>query len=118
MSLAKYTNELSQVSRLLKAARAMIADEVTVQKLDTLLQACLHPDGIEQGTLLEKAKLSRSATSKNVADLSKITSRKTPGPDLLESVIDPMNRVIRTIRVTPNGEREVLRALEAAFGPK
>jgi DNA-binding MarR family transcriptional regulator len=118
MSLTKYTTEMARVSKFLKEARLLIGDTVTAQKLDTLLQVALNPDGIPQGDVMTKASLERSAVSKNIADLSKLTQKKEKGPDLIESVIDPMVRTTRTIRVTPSGERKILKALEASFGKK
>lgn len=118
MSLATYTTELIKISRFLKEARKLVADDVTVQKLDTLVQVMLQPDGIPQSEILDKADLSRAAGSKNVADLTSITSRKKPGPNLVESVIDPLNRTSRTIRMTASGERKAVEALKNSFGGK
>lgn len=118
MRLSAYTTDLIKVSRFLKEARELIADDVTVQKLDTLVQVLLQPDGIPQADILLKANLTRTAASKNVADLSSITSRKKAGPNLVESVIDPLNRTSRTIRMTPTGEKKAVAVLKKAFGGK
>jgi DNA-binding MarR family transcriptional regulator len=118
MSLTKYQRELQATSRFLKMMREVVDDSLTVQKLDTLLTVAMRPDGIEQSQLMMAAKLSRSGTSKNVTDLTKLTSKHEQGPDLVESLIDPMNRVGRTIKLTRRGESQLLKAFEASFGGK
>jgi DNA-binding MarR family transcriptional regulator len=118
MNLTKYQRELQAMSRFLKCMREVVDDAITVQKLDTLLTVALRPDGIEQQNLMMAAKLSRSGTSKNVTDLTKLTSKHEQGPDLVESLIDPMNRVGRTVKLTRRGESQLLKSLVASFGEK
>lgn len=92
-----------RLSRFLRKVRET-DPELTVQKLQILVEVMMNP-GIEQQSLILKVDQTRSAVSKNLADWSEITSRKKPGPGLIESRIDPRNRVIRTIHPTSEGRK-------------
>jgi len=91
--------------RLLKEVRAQIDNEMSVQKLQILMCCLSSPDGIDQQRLFQEMDQSRSAVSKNIADLTAFTSKKLPGPALLVSIPDPMNLTTRIIRVTPKGRQ-------------
>ena len=96
----------------LSFARSEIGRDVTVQRLLILLAAYRH-EGVSQRELLAFLDMtSIAALSRNLADLSAMTSRKTPGPGLLEQRIDPGNLRVRRIFLTERGKRVVRRFLE------
>lgn len=96
--------EASKLAGVLQRARQLINPDLTVQQL--MLLALVFDSGvygIDQGSLVMNHGVSRSNVSKIVADLSALTSRKTQGPGLLESRIDPADLRIRVIVCTPKG---------------
>ncbi len=86
---------------------------MTAQRLMILLCVALN-EGLSQRELLQRLELtSITALSRNIADLSALTSRKTPGPGLLELRSDPMNLRIKRVHLTPRGRKFVERWLGA-----
>jgi DNA-binding MarR family transcriptional regulator len=74
-------------------------------------------EGLSQRELLDTvAGCSITALSRNLADLSRLTSRKRPGPGLVESRPDPMNLRLRRVYMTPKGRRLVDRLERALSG--
>ena len=118
MGLPAYSSELRALSKMLKFARANVSDKMTVQQLDTLITISLEPEGIDQANLVKRADLSRSGASKNIADLTALTSRHKPGPGLVESLIDPFNRSTRSIKLTMKGTAVLLEGLILSYGDK
>ena len=105
---------LSQLGTALNFARRRISPDVTAQRLAILL--CVYfNEGLSQRELLEKLEAtSVTALSRNLADLSALTTRKSPGPDLLELRSDPMNLRIKRVYLTPKG-RDLLVDWVSAF---
>jgi len=90
--------------RTLNASRTLVRDDLTVQALMTLLAAAEGgASGVEMETLCRRANLKPSAASKNVADLTNLTSKKRRGPGLVTCVPDPMNLRTRVVTLTPAG---------------
>lgn len=100
----------SSLDRKMRFARAQLGPDTTLQRLLILLNVSLH-EGLSQKELLARLDAtSITALSRNLADLSAWTSRKQPGPGLLELRLDPMNLRRKTVHLTPRG-RELLAAL-------
>lgn len=98
---------LQQLDRIMRRARSELGAEITIQRLLILVNVCLH-EGLSQSELLKKLdSTSITALSRNLADLSAWTSRKQPGPGLLELRVDPMNLRRKTIHLTAKGRRLV-----------
>ena len=89
--------------KLLELIRKEVDGEMSLQKLQVLLTALANPTGIDQSTLLKRVDQSRAAVSKNVADLSLLTSKKEVGVGLIRSDADPMNLSTRIITPTAKG---------------
>jgi len=91
------------LDRKMRFARAQLGPDTTLQRLLILLNVSLH-EGLSQKELLARLDAtSITALSRNLADLSAWTSRKQPGPGLLELRVDPMNLRRKTIHLTPRG---------------
>jgi len=102
--------EFNRLDRQMRFARAQLGPDTTLQRLLILLNVSLR-EGISQKELLACLDAtSITALSRNLADLSAWTSRKQPGPGLLELRVDPMNLRRKTIHLTVRG-RELLAAL-------
>jgi DNA-binding MarR family transcriptional regulator len=100
---------LHRIDRLLREARHALGADVTVQRLLILLNVYLN-EGLSQTELLRQLDgTSVTALSRNLADLSAWTSRKRPGPDLLELRTDPMNLRRKTVHLTETGRALVER---------
>jgi len=100
----------TSLDRKVRFARARLGPDTTLQRLLILLNVSLH-EGLSQKELLARLDAtSITALSRNLADLSAWTSRKQPGPGLLELRVDPMNLRRKTIHLTVRG-RELLAAL-------
>ncbi|NNC77239.1 MAG: hypothetical protein HKN77_04700 [Woeseiaceae bacterium] len=108
--------EIEQLHRLeagLRFARAELTADVTAQRLLILL--CVYfNQGMSQRELLTKLdSTSITALSRNLADLSAWTTRKTDGPNLIELRPEPMNLRIKRVYLTDKGEQFVRRWLAA-----
>ena len=76
----------------------------------------LH-EGLSQRELLNHLEsTSITALSRNIADLSALTTRKAPGPGLLELRTDPMNLRVRRVYLTRRGARLVSEIEKALAG--
>ncbi len=74
-------------------------------------------EGLSQRELLEFLDAtSITALSRNLADLSELTTKKTPGPGLLEQRVDPSNLRIKRVFLTPKGKRFMKEWLDTAGG--
>lgn len=108
--------ELLRFERLLRSARAELGPDVTLQRVLILLNVFLN-EGLSQSELLRVLDAtSPAALSRNLADLSAWTSRKQPGPGLLELRPDPMNLRRKSIHLTEAGRRLVARITRPASG--
>lgn len=104
----------ASLDRALRMARRHLGPDVTVQRLLILL-AVHRNEGLSQRELLALLEsTSVTALSRNLADLSERTSRKTPGPGLLELRVDPMNLRRKTVHLTDSGRTVVDDILAAA----
>ena len=101
----------------LKFARARISGDITAQRLLILIAAYRH-EGLSQRELSQHlAATSVTALSRNLADLSTLTTRKQPGPGLLELRLDPMNLRVRRVYLTRAGKsfmRQWLKTMQPA----
>ena len=92
---------LAQLDRTMRYARSRLGADITIQRLLILLNVYLH-EGLSQKELLTQLDAtSVTALSRNLADLSAWTTKKQPGPGLIELRADPMNLRRKTIHLTP-----------------
>ena len=99
------TDYLALLDRALRFARKNLSPDIPAQRL--LLLNAPHFDST-----------SSTALSRNMADLSAMTTRKVPGPDLLELRTDPLNLRIKRVFLTSRGKRFVRRWLAETAGKK
>ncbi|MEJ8567224.1 hypothetical protein [Elongatibacter sediminis] len=105
---------LEQLDRALRFARARLNPDISAQRLLILINVYFN-EGMSQRELLEQLdSTSITALSRNLADLSAFTTRKTTGPGLLELRTDPMNLRIKRVHLTPRG-RKLIRDWVAAI---
>ncbi|MEE4161814.1 MAG: hypothetical protein V2I25_04840 [Woeseiaceae bacterium] len=106
--------ELYALDQALRFARSQLTADVTAQRLLILLCVFFN-QGLSQRELLTKLdSTSITALSRNLADLSSWTTRKTEGPGLIELRNDPMNLRIKRVYLTRKGERFVRKWAQAA----
>ncbi|MBI2399183.1 MAG: hypothetical protein HYV17_15470 [Xanthomonadales bacterium] len=102
------------LAKVLIAVREDIDDDCSVQKLLILMAVAESGSpGTTQQALQERARTGRSNTSKLVADLTHLTYRKKPGPNLIRSTPDPQNLRTRIITLTEKGA-QVLKKVMAS----
>ncbi len=107
---------LRVLDRALRFARAKLSPDITAQRLLILIAVYFH-EGLSQRELLQHLEsTSITALSRNLADLSGRTSRKMPGPELLELRTDPLNLRIKRVYLTRKGKRLMKRWLEVSGG--
>jgi len=105
MSNEAMTLEMTQLESALRFARSKLSADITAQRLLILIGVYFH-EGLSQRELLKFLdSTSITALSRNIADLSALTTKKTPGPGLLELRVDPMNLRVKKIYLTPKGRR-------------
>jgi DNA-binding MarR family transcriptional regulator len=93
------------LDRALHFARKKISTDITAQRLQVLLAVHFH-EGLSQRELLRFLDMtSITALSRNIADLSRMTSRKLKGPGLLELRPDPLNLRVKRVFLTRKGKR-------------
>lgn len=98
---------INQLDLALRYARSHLSADVTAQRLLILLAVYQH-EGLSQRELLRHLEsTSITALSRNIADLSGLTTKKTAGPDLLELRQDPANLRIKRVFMTRKGKRFV-----------
>lgn len=94
---------LVALDRALRFARSRLSPDITAQRLLILIAVYLH-EGLSQRELLHHLdSTSITALSRNIADLSSLTTRKSPGPGLLELRADPMNLRVKRVFLTRRG---------------
>ncbi len=108
------SKQLHALDRALRFARSEISPDITAQRL--LILICVYfNQGMSQRELLTKLdSTSITALSRNLADLSAWTTRKTEGPGLIELRQDPMNLRVKRVFLTSAGNRFMRRWLGAA----
>ena len=105
MAEQKDLDTLSVLDRALRLARARLSPDITAQRLLILLAVYKH-EGFSQRELLQQLdSTSITALSRNLADLSALTTKKSPGPGLLELRVDPLNLRIKRVFLTAKGKR-------------
>lgn len=102
--MLKHTSEYARMVKFLQLVRKHVDEDCTVKSLITLLGIAVEP-GIDQTTLGTRLDISRSTVSKNIQDLSALTSKKVAGPGLVENRVDPMRLNIRLPALTKKGEQ-------------
>jgi len=111
---SRQADALQLMDRALRYARAKISPDITAQRLLILIAVFFH-EGLSQRELLKHLEgTSITALSRNLADLSTLTTRKSPGPGLLELRSDPLNLRVKRVFLTRKGRQFVERWLEAA----
>jgi DNA-binding MarR family transcriptional regulator len=114
MTGSKKEKALHALDHALRFARAKLSADITAQRLLILIGVYFH-EGLSQRELLEHLdSTSITALSRNLADLSSMTTRKTPGPGLLELRVDPMNLRVKRVFLTRKGRKFMQRWLEIA----
>ena len=99
------SEEMHQLERALRFARTNLSPDITAQRLLILIGVYFH-EGLSQRELLQFLDMtSITALSRNIADLSTLTTRKTEGPGLIELRTDPLNLRIKRVFLTPKGKR-------------
>ncbi len=109
----KERQHADMLDRALRFARARLTPDITAQRL-LILISVFQNEGLNQRELLSKLETtSITALSRNLADLSGLTTKKLPGPGLLELRVDPMNLRIKRIYLTAKGRSFVKRWFKA-----
>jgi DNA-binding MarR family transcriptional regulator len=109
---------LGLLDRALRFARKNLSADVTAQRLLILIAVYFH-EGLSQRELMTYLEsTSITALSRNLADLSELTTKKAPGPGLLELRTDPLNLRIKRVFLTRKGRSFVKRWLAETAGKK
>lgn len=112
-----YDNNVEMLERALRFARAKLSPDITAQRLLILIAVYFH-EGLSQRELLSHLdSTSITALSRNLADLSALTTKKTPGPGLLSLQVDPLNLRVKRVCLTAKGRRFMKQWLKAARKP-
>ena len=107
---------LRSLDRALRFARARLSPDITAQRL-LILIAVYFNQGLSQRELLKHLETtSITALSRNLADLSALTTKKLPGPGLLELRVDPLNLRIKRVFLTRKGKKFVRQWLAVTSG--
>lgn len=112
----KEIQRVQMLDNALRFARARLTADITAQRLLILISVFQH-EGMSQRELLQTLEsTSITALSRNIADLSGLTTKKLPGPGLLELRVDPMNLRVKRIYLTKKGRTFIKRWLKAMTG--
>jgi DNA-binding MarR family transcriptional regulator len=96
-------SKLNEFIKGLTYARESLGADITAQRLLILINVYLH-EGLSQADLLKQlSSTSVTALSRNLAELSTLTPRKTQGLGLIELRLDPFNLRRKRVFLTPNG---------------
>ncbi len=108
----KDKQHVQMLDKALRFARAKLTADITAQRL-LILISVFQNEGMNQRELLKTLEsTSITALSRNLADLSTLTSKKLPGPGLLELRVDSMNLRIKRIYLTARGRSFLKRWLK------
>lgn len=114
MSIQTDNKNAEVLDRALRFARARISPDITAQRLLILIAVYFH-EGLSQRELLSHLdSTSITALSRNLADLSSLTTKKAPGPGLLRLQVDPLNLRVKRVFLTSKGKRFMKQWLAAA----
>ncbi len=97
-------DNLDLLDSALRFARRKLSPDITAQRLLILIAVYRHEGASQRELLKQLDSTSITALSRNIADLSALTSRKTPGPGLLELRLDPMNLRVKRVFLTKKGK--------------
>ena len=107
-------NTMQVLDKGLRFARARLSADIPAQRL-LILIAVYFNQGLSQRELLQHLdSTSITALSRNLADLSALTTKKLPGPGLLELRMDPLNLRVRRVFLTRKGRTFMRQWLRAA----
>lgn len=107
---------LRSLDRALRFAREQLSSDITAQRLLILIAVYLN-EGMNQRELLKTLQsTSITALSRNLADLSGLTTRKSKGPGLIELRANPMNLRSKQVHLTEKGRAFVKQWLAAMAG--
>lgn len=113
----KDKQRVHMLDKALRFARSKLTPDITAQRL-LILISVFQNEGMNQRELLKTLdSTSITALSRNLADLSALTTRKLPGPGLLELRVDPMNLRVKRIFLTAKGRTFVKRWLTTMATP-
>ena len=113
----KDKQHVQMLDQALRFARARLTPDITAQRL-LILISVFQNEGMNQRELLKTLEsTSITALSRNLADLSILTSKKLPGPGLLELQVDPMNLRVKRIYLTAKGRSFLKRWLRTMASP-
>lgn len=116
MTDQEMTVEMQQLEKALRFARSNLSADITAQRLLILIGVYFH-EGLSQRELLNFLdSTSIAALSRNIADLSDLTTKKVRGPGLLEQRIDPLNLRVKRVFLTKKGKRFMKRWFDAVAG--
>lgn len=105
MAATKPMRTMRMLDRALHFARKKLTTDITAQRLQILL-AVYFNEGLNQRELLQFLDMtSITALSRNIADLSRLTTKKLEGPGLLELRVDPLNLRVKRVFLTKKGRR-------------
>ena len=105
MTATKPMRTMRVLDRALEFARRKLSTDITAQRLQILL-AVYFNEGLGQRELLRFLDMtSITALSRNIADLSRLTTKKVEGPGLLELRVDPLNLRVKRVFLTKKGKR-------------
>ena len=114
MADSSMTAEMQQLEKALRFARENLSPDITAQRLLILIGVYFH-EGLSQRELLNFLdSTSITALSRNIADLSALTTKKLPGPALLELRIDLQNLRVKRVFLTSKGKRFMKRWFKAS----
>ena len=114
MSEPQKEKTLHLLDQALRFARARLSADITAQRLLILISVYFN-EGLSQRELLRHLdSTSITALSRNLADLSALTTKKQPGPGLLELRIDPLNLRVRRVFLTKKGRQFMKQWIRAA----
>ncbi len=109
------TSEMRQLESALRFARSNLSSDITAQRLLILIGVYFH-EGLSQRELLNYLdSTSVTALSRNIADLSSLTTKKLPGPGLIELRTDPLNLRVKFVFLTAKGRRFMKRWFAASI---
>ena len=113
MTDSQMSAEMQQLDKALRFARENLTSDITAQRLLILIGVYFH-EGLSQRDLLKFLdSTSITALSRNIADLSALTTKKLPGPALLELRVDPLNLRVKRVFLTSKGKRFMKRWFKA-----
>lgn len=88
---------------MLQQVRDELGD-IPVQMLATLLE-CASEEGLTVQDIETRLRMTKASASRNVLALTTINARKEPGPGIVVTREDPVDRRFKRVELTPKGRR-------------